>query len=265
MMTDPDSGTVEMPEVDSGPPVVFPEDVLVYAHSKDTLYSFEPSTNSVVEIGKFTLEGGKAENILDLAVDAQGKMFAVGVTTLYSVDPTEATLTVIGFLDFGGADEVQIPALGFIPATVFRSYEALLGADNTGRVFEINRETAKITDLGQYPDGWLSSGDIVSVKGLGTYATVKRDNAVSDTLVRITFNTNGIAAMTVVGPIENESTEFKRLYGLGYWGQSLYGFAADGTLISIDKDTAKAQVVSGDTGTDEFWGAGVTTLAPILQ
>ncbi|MCA9601897.1 MAG: hypothetical protein KC417_07735, partial [Myxococcales bacterium] len=60
------------------------------------------------------------------------------------------------------------------------------------------------------------------------------------------------------------STGYARIYGLGYWGAALYGFTADGTLIAIDTDTAKATVVSVTTGADEFWGAGVTTQAPVI-
>ena len=39
---------------------------------------------------------------------------------------------------------------------------------------------------------------------------------------------------------------------------------SDGRFISIDTETARGTVVSTDTGTQEFWGAGVTTLGYFL-
>ncbi|MEZ4254838.1 MAG: hypothetical protein R3A78_03850 [Polyangiales bacterium] len=256
MPTTKDSG-------DPSPPR--PEDVLVYAHSRDTLYSFSPSTLAVVEVGAFTLPGGEqTEKILDLAINHDGEMYVTGATTLYRVDPATAATTIVGTLDLSNSQKVEVTGLAFIPEGVFRTSETLIGADNLGRVFEIDTHDARITALGNYPDDWLSSGDIVSVEDLGTYATVKREGSEADTLVRIIFDSQGIAGMNVIGSIKDGSTGYARIYGLGYWGAALYGFTADGTLIAIDTDTAKATVVSVTTGADEFWGAGVTTQAPVI-
>lgn len=260
----------EMPNVEpdaSDDPDPDPGEVLVYSHSRDRLYSFSPETLAVTDVGAFSIVGGgEVENILDIALDRDGRMFAVARSSLYRVNETNAELTLVGVLDFGSGDPVDVNALGFIAKGEYRDNEVLVGADNLGKLFEIDTETAEVTNRGFYPDGWLSSGDIVSIEGFGTYATVKRTGAKSDTLVKITFDAGGVKSVKVIGSIETAdgSEKFLRLYGLGYWGDALYGFMADGRFISIDTTNAEASVVAAETGTMEFWGAGVTTRAPVI-
>lgn len=248
------------PAVDGGP---LPEEVLIYAHSRDTLYSFSPETLTVAEIGAFRLpDGTQAPFMLDLAVDAEGNVFTSSDGSLYGVDAETADVTVIG--DFGLGEE-QLFALSFLAAGELRADDTVLvGATNAGAYYEIDRETAATTLLGSYPDGWLSSGDIVSVAGLGTFATVKRDDFPSDVLVQILFAADGSSTVSVRGPIKSATEDFQQIFGLGYWGRVLYGFDNAGQLIEIDRDTGAGEVVSAETGTEHFWGAGVTTRVPVL-
>jgi hypothetical protein len=44
----------------------------------------------------------------------------------------------------------------------------------------------------------------------------------------------------------------------------VYGFSAGGNLIEIDARSGAARVVTTMTGARTFWGAGVTTRAPVL-
>ena len=117
--------------------------------------------------------------------------------------------------------------------------------------------------LGSYPDGWLSSGDLVSIEGLGTYATIKHAGDAHDTLAHITFGTSS-STIRVIGPIVEGSTDYTMIFGLGYWGRALYGFSDAGELIEINRDTGAGRLVSDSTGADQFWGAGVTTRAPVV-
>lgn len=252
----PDAG----PRPDGGPML---EDVLIYAHSRDTLYTFSPETLTVTEVGGFRLpDGSQAPYMLDLAVDADGNVYTSSDTSLFQVDPETADVTEVG--DFGLVDE-QLFALSFLADGELRAGETpLVGATNAGAYYEVDPDTADTTFLGSYPDGWLSSGDIVSVAGLGTFATVKRDDFPSDVLVQILFASDGSSTVSVRGPIKSASEDFQQLFGLGYWGRVMYGFDNAGQLIEIDRDTGAAEVVSADTGTEHFWGAGVTTRVPVL-
>jgi len=246
--------------VDAGPRL---DDVLIYAHSRDTLYTFSPFTNTVTEIGLFQLAGGAAAPLmLDLAVDSDGAVFTSSDDTLFSVDVRNAQVTAIG--TFGlGADKLF--ALSFLaPSESPDGTETLIGATNAGTYYAINRTNASTSMLGSYPDGWTSSGDIVSVSGLGTFATLRRTDFTGDVLARILFSRGGSSTVVVVGPIKSASEDFQNIFGLAYWGRDVYGFSSTGQLIRIDRMTGAGEVVTTTTGTDQFWGAGVTTIVPVL-
>ncbi|MEM9192256.1 MAG: hypothetical protein AAGF12_23990 [Myxococcota bacterium] len=236
--------------------------VLIYAHSRDTLFTFSAETLQVEPVGVFQLaDGGDAPFMLDLAVDAEGEVFTVSNDTLFSVNTDTAVVTPIGVYDVGGD---RLFALSFLAPGELEANEVLVGATNEGAYYRLDRTTAEVAFLGNYPDGWGSSGDIVSVTGLGTFATVRRDDFPSDVLVRMIFSSDGSSIATVIGPIRGSGTDYVQLFGLGFWGTELFGFSNAGELISIDVNSGAASVATANTGTMQFWGAGVTTVAPVL-
>ncbi|MBX3271810.1 MAG: hypothetical protein KF729_16200 [Sandaracinaceae bacterium] len=248
------------PPQDAGPRL---DDVLIYAHSRDTLYTFSPYTNTVSEIGVFRhADGTPAGFMLDLAVDAAGAVFTSGDETLFAVDPLTAVVTVVG--DFDLATE-RLFALSFLtPSESPDGTEMLVGATNEGVVYAVDRVTARTRRLGTYPEGWLSSGDIVSIDGLGTFATLRRSDYPGDVLARILFARDGSSTVTVVGPVRSGAEDFRQLFGLGYWGRDVFGFDNMGRLLRLDRATGATEVVTTATGATQFWGAGVTTQAPVL-
>ncbi|AKF05804.1 hypothetical protein [Sandaracinus amylolyticus] len=249
--TTPDSG----PRPDGGPRL---DDVLVYAHSADTLFTFSPYTETVETVGRFTLAGGgNAPDMIDLAVNADGDVYTAGYDTLFQIDPETAVATPVGDFDVDGE---RFFALTFVAAGTLGAAETMIGATNAGAYYEIDVRDASAELLGTYPDEWLSSGDLVSIEGLGTYATLKREDEPTDVLARIDFLPSGESRVTVLG-----STGYTQLFGLGYWGRVLYGFSNDGELVEIDRTTGEGHIATAATGTDEFWGAGVTTKVPFLE
>lgn len=247
------------PLPDSGTPI---EDTLIYAHSPDTLYTFSASTSTVTEIGRFTeADGSNAPDMVDLAVNADGLVYTTSAMGLWSVDPETARATEIGAFDVASGE--QFYALTFLAPGELRAGETLLGATNMGVYYEIDPSDASVTRLGNYPDGWLSSGDLVSVDG-ATYATIRQSDDMVDTLAQITFDASGRSTIRVIGPIRGGGTDFRQIFGLGYWGRSVYGFSNSGQLIEIDRTTGAGRLATTMTGTSRFWGAGVTTRAPVL-
>jgi hypothetical protein len=247
------------PPIDAG---AYVGDVLIYAHSRDTLFTFSPDTTTVTRIGTFTQSGGGvAPEMLDLAVDAEGVVLTCSQDSLFEVDPETATVTRIG--DFDEAGEVFF-ALTFLAPGQYSADETLVGATNEGAYYVVDRTTARTTYLGSYPDGWQSSGDIVSIEGLGTFATARRSDYAGDVLIQIIFASDGSSTAVFRGPVTDGSENFRQLFGLGYWGRELFGFSNAGELIRIDRDTGEGEIVTAATGTDEFWGAGVTTKAFVI-
>lgn len=257
----PDAGRDAGPPRDGG---VRLDDVLIYAHSRDTLFAFSPYTNAVTEIGPFrTPSGEAAPYMLDLAVDRAGEVFTSSDLALWRVDPRTAVATLVG--EFGLGRE-RLFALSFLaPEESPDGTEMLIGATNEGVYYRVDRASARTTSLGSYPDGWSSSGDIVSVDGLGTFATVRRADYSGDVLARILFARDGSSVVTVVGAIRDASQDYTQIFGLGYWGRNLYGFTNAGQLVRIDRTSGAVTAVSTETGASQFWGAGVTVTVPFLE
>jgi hypothetical protein len=219
-------------------------------------------TNAVTEVGRFTEpDGTNAPDMVDLAVDAEGAVLTASSMALWAVDPATARATEIGTFDVAMGE--QFYALTFLAPGELRPTETLVGATNMGVYYEIDPRDASVRRLGSYPDGWLSSGDLVSVEG-ATYATIRRADDRVDTLAQITFDAGGASSIRVIGPIRGGGMDFRQIFGLGYWGRSVYGFSNSGQLIEIDRTTGAGRLATTMTGTDRFWGAGVTTRAPVL-
>ncbi len=251
----PDVATDTM-RPDTGPPL---DDVLIYAHSSDTLYTFSPYTNTVSEVGLFLLPGGEdPPSMLDLAVNAEGDVYTASADTLFRVDPETAGVTEVADFDLPSGEILY--ALTFVVRGMLSAdAEVMIGATNAGVLYRVDPATARTTRIGSYPDGWQSSGDIVSVAGLGTYATLKRPDFESDVVAQLLFDASGNATVIVLG-----ACGYQNLFGLGYWGRDLYGFTLTGQLLRIDRMTGAATIATESTGTSQFYGAGVTTVVEVV-
>ena len=232
------------------------DEVIVWAHSAETLYGFDPRTNTVSTVGDFMdPDGVPVVTVTDLAVDRDGRVLVCDYTSLYEVDPETALATHVA--DFPLNKGVRFFGLTFLPVGVLDAdQETLVGATSTGEYYRLDPDTGAVNLLGQFSDGYVLSGDIVSVAGAGTFATVKRADIDTDVLVELDPETGEVT------PIGSE-IGFVSLFGLGYWRSRLFGFSSHGELVEIDIDRGTGELVTDQTGTDQFWGAGVTTIAPV--
>jgi hypothetical protein len=224
-------------------------DPVIFAHSASELYKVDPDKLSVTLIGAFKWPGF-SDQMTDIALDKKGKMIGISFTTVYSVDPKTAVCTELAplsGLDFTG--------LSYIAAESADGKEILLAASASGAVSEIDPTTGKSKVVGNY-NGPGSSGDIVSVKGLGTYATVRNGFTGNDWLARI--DVLGGYKATLIGEIG-----YAGVWGLGFWKNKFYGFTDGKEFITLDTKTGQGKLVSSGGAT--WWGAGVTTQAPVID
>lgn len=218
----------------------------VFAHSSQELYRVDPDTLDVELVAAFEWAGGWDE-MTDIAIDRDGRMIGISYDRVYAVDSDTAGTSYLAELDrnFNG--------LSFLPDPSRPEVEILIGAAQDGSVYEIDPATGASTPRGNYGDGMGSSGDIVSVAGFGTAATVTTGWGGSDQLVRVDSDSSA-------DPIGD--TGFEDLWGLGFWGDKVYGFAEDGSFVLLDVTTGDAQLI--ERAGVAWWGAGVTTHAEVI-
>ncbi len=221
-----------------------PGDNYVWAHTNRRLYRVDPATLMPTDVGAIVFSTG-INQLTDLAVDHAGGVVGVSTRELYRIDKTTAAATLITTLT------QPYNGLSYVDSG---SGEQLLGTTQTGELWRIDTVTGVATRVGAFGDGLTSSGDVVFVYGAGLLATVARSDWTTDRLARIDPSTG---AATIIG-----DTGFENLFGVGYWGGRVVAFSEKGDIVTIDPTTGKGTVVAR-TGV-AWWGAGVTTTAPVI-
>ena len=230
-------------------------DAFVYAHSDTSLYRLDADTLSVTNLGviqwfdQSNVSIPDGDSMTDLAVNSAGDAYACSFDWLYHVDiATRHARRVAPLTDnFNG--------LTFVPAGILDpTREVLVGATNgSGSLFRINLITGVATAIGSYGGGLISSGDVVAIIGGGMYATVTEANSTEPDMLASINPVTGVA--TVIGT----DIGYENLWGVGYWGGTLYGFSSSGQVIAINRTTGRGTLLT--TQPAQFWGAGVTTAA----
>lgn len=248
---------------------------VVYAHTPDELFKVDPETMAVTSIAAFVFPTDEASpRITDIALDKDGNMVGVTRNTVYAIDPATAVCTRLS------ENNVHYVGLSYVVDTSKPDKtEFLMGLDKDGTVYEINPLSGQTTPrggLGKDPidtaNDLNAAGDIVSVRGLTnnllpgstTLATVVRPGYENDWLAWIdTTSATEFGKAQLIG-----DTGFARIWGLGFWKHEntnkVFGFTTEGEFLLIDVNTGKATLHSQDA-TLEWWGAGVTTDAPVID
>lgn len=235
------------------PPAVNPAEVNeVFGHSSKTLFRLDPKTKAVTEVGDFNGCGP----VIDIALDETSTIYATSYESLYKVDKVTAKCTEISSGSYPNS-------LSFVPkGTALPNAEALVGYDGSDYV-RIDTTTGAKTKIGSLGGGFVSSGDIVSVKGGKTYLTVKGGScSTKDCLVEVDPANGSL--------VKNwGSIEHKAVFGLSFWAGKVYGFSEGGDLFEVTFGTSQLATVlipipSKPSGLS-FWGAGSSTSAPLVE
>ena len=234
---------------------------LIYAHSGYTLYRIDSATLATIEIGPLT--GIGTQSVTDIAIDKAEHMVGITLDKLYAIDASSGSATLIKDLS---ENATGFTSLSYIPTDLTdpNSTDILVSANDQGAVYKIDPTTGDAMQIGSYgmsgANKIVSSGDLIGVRNLGIYATVDVGSQTNDYLAQIDPAT---WQATLIGT----GTGFDRIYGLGFWAGTIYGFvdagSGAGKMITIDSTTGVGTEVG--SGTQEWFGAGVTTDAPIIQ
>lgn len=224
----------------------------VFGQSADTLYKLDPVTKAVSVVGNFQGCGG---SIIDIAVDKDGGMVGTTFGGLYKIDKTTAACTHV-------KDGSYPNSLSFVPAgTLDPLEEALVGFEGSTyvRIFVDGPNAGQKVTIGTLNGGYVSSGDVVSVIGGGTYVTVigGPENC-GDCILEVNPATG--AVVKNIGQLGHSA-----VFGLAFWGGSAYGFDSAGELFSIDLTTAMTTIIPQPNapGGLSYYGAGSSTAAPL--
>ncbi|MBW2277178.1 MAG: hypothetical protein JRF63_06775 [Deltaproteobacteria bacterium] len=265
--TDADSDTDSDSDTD---PWVPPASSLVYAHTADALFVIDPEIDfeELTPIGDFAGPCAAGSGMYDIAVNEDEQMVGIAAEAIYTIDIETAACEVLRELPDGsphffslsyvkGVDPDE-PDLDVLIAASAEEGEWVMVDPSGETVDEI------FIHLGHHdPDQYryVSSGDIVSLQvgaqEYETYATLKCNTdyngpeCESDLLALIDPQTGEANVIDNVG--------FDKIFGLGFWGDQVYGFTRDNEYLLIDVDTAAGTLVE-QYASIEFWGAGTTTV-----
>ncbi|MEO6952273.1 MAG: hypothetical protein ABI321_10705 [Polyangia bacterium] len=217
----------------------------IWAHTGTTLYTVDPSTFALTTIGDFN----GPEDMTDLAVTPDGKVYTVSRTGVYSVDQNTGEATTLAT----GISSSNV-------ALTFRLDGKLLAADQAGNVIIIDTTNGSTTTLGKYSSNmsYDTAGDLVAVADGTMYGVSTKAPNISDkSNVLIKVNTSTAKATTV------GSIGFTGVFGTAYSGGRVLAFTKTGQIIQIDPSTGAGTLVATHTGT-AFYGAGTSPLVPIL-
>jgi len=256
---------------------------IIYAHTDTELWTMDPNTHALTDVGPFSVGGGTTPTITDLAVEASGTVVVNSETAIYRVTlPAGGTGTVNLALHTQLPSGSKFYALGFTPAGTLETLESLIAGDSAGNLYYIP-SSAQATPqlLGGFGGNWELSGDVVFYTANGAtigLATI-RDcpggtcNKTNDSLAEIdiaamkqAYTSN--SAGTLLRQVFGSGTGFGDLFGIGAWGNSVYAFsrASGGNsaqLVQIGMSGTGTSLQTFTNITSGWSGAGVTTTAPI--
>ncbi len=259
----------------------------LYAHTDSELYTMDPSTHAVTDVGAFQDTSGTLSGaVTDLAVNANGDVYVNSESAVYKAavpsSPGPVPLTLVTTI--AGGSGQRFYALGFAPAGVLGSGEGLVAGDNNGELWFIDtsKSNAAPQDLGGFGAPWELSGDVVFYTQNGAptgLATIRQCpggtcDMSNDSLAAIDMNALAQAYSSrtpgnLLKGLYGSGTGFGDIYGLGAWNDKAYGFtrAASGSsaeLISIDGTSGAGMSLQSFGNITKGWsGAGVTTKAVV--
>ncbi|MDP1822805.1 MAG: hypothetical protein Q8L48_06175 [Archangium sp.] len=225
---------------------------VVYGHTASTLYKVNATTKAVTPVASF---GNCDGEVIDLALDQYSRAFVTTQSGLFQLNLTTAQCSAVN----PSTTESYPNSLSFVPkGTIDPNYEVLVGYAGSSYV-RINLSTGALQQIGTLGGGFVSSGDIVSVIDGGTYLTAKDPGgpSTSDYLIEVNPTTGALVRSFGTLP-------FNDVYGLAFWGGSLYGFSNGGTLFEITITGSTTTSVPVPNAASQQWnGAGSTTAAKL--
>jgi hypothetical protein len=230
----------------------------VYAHSDHTLYKIDLANKDLVTVGPFKAPTvGSGEDVMtDLGVSpVDGTIYVISKTNLYTADPGDGHVTLIGPVTACGSYAV---------ALTFAHDGGLYAGDFKGAFCKIDPTSHSVTPINMIGSGMALSGDLVAVADGTMYGSAYdlKDGSNSGTQVNnvlVKIDPTSGAILQRIG-----STGYPKLFGLAYALGQVFGFTHDGSgdVVTINPNTGVGTLYNSfmdpsGGGPISFAGAGV--------
>lgn len=260
---------------------------VIYAHTDTELYTMDPGTQKITDIGAFSDGTSTLTPVTDLAVNSAGDVWVNTENAIFKavVPQSPGPVKITKVADIKVATGQKFYALGFTPAGALEAGETLIAGDSLGDLYAVDTQ-GNLSKLGAFgTDGstgvYELSGDVVfytlnnKPRGLATVRLVKKGvTLTNDILAEIdmaamatAFSTKTPAA-SLKKQFIGAGTGFGKLFGIGAWNDAVYAFerlgsATPARLIKIDNTGVGTVIQSFPNITAGWSGAGVTTSATV--
>lgn len=221
-----DGGTTELDAADAA---VLP--AVLYGHDETRLIALAPGTLDATTV-TLTLPAGGPASLEELAVDSAGVIVGQSNTfdELYEIDPTTGICTPIAKLSTGMT--IAFRGMAFVPpGAASGAGERLLARGTTGRLYDVDRATGQVTEIGPYTGDLGTRGDIVWLPGVGLLASVDITNQTGDALALVDPET-ATATLFATG-----DTTVRYIYGLAVADGRLVALVASGDVVPLSATT----------------------------
>ena len=229
----------------NGPP-------LIYAHTDTELYSIDPTSHQITDIGPFSDGTGSPPTITDLAVDGNDNVWVNSETAIYKAAlPASGTGTVTITLQTSLPSGTKFYALGFTPAGMLEQGESLIAGDSSGSLYYVDVSSSSATPLnlgsfGQAPErrnvralgrrGLLHSRRrrprAWRRSGRATSSCTSTDDYLAEVdiaALQQAYQSKSPATSLLKQMVGASGTGYGRLFGVGAWGNSVYAFSREAT------------------------------------
>jgi hypothetical protein len=145
----------------------------VYANTDTALYSLDPSTQVVTQLGVFTgLPDAEYEAVTDLAVNAAGQVYVNTESAVYqaglpATPSATAAIPLTLVATIAAQASTYFYALAFTPKDALGAGtgEVLIGGDNNGELWSISTSNGATVDLGNFGPDSSHSGNFFGLSG----------------------------------------------------------------------------------------------------
>jgi len=226
----------------------------VFAHTSTELFRMDVKSLTLVSVARFKWPSGTSSRLMtDIAIDRYGVIWGVSYDDAFVINPVTAECWRMGALprSFNGLTYIPSQAIG-------GGDDRLVGISIEGEWWRLTlntgatNPTVTVSSLGSYGGGWASSGDVFSIVGVGTFASVDKGGGTADQLAEVDPSTGAITRL--IGPIGGT----EKVWGIAGWSGRVFAFDESGDLLVLD--VATGNVNSRTRTPHAWWGAGVRTV-----